>query len=246
MKRVTFIILLMVISATGSLAHARETVTVHTGMDRFKADVFAKRQESGRPAVIVLSGSRGTRSPAYDEIGNAFMTAGFDVYLPHLLSEHDLQFIASAEDARSRIEYYNERRRYWVGNLKAFVSMLHSQGYKGKTGILGISLGAQTAAIAVSEGLSADAAVLVDGASPNSEFLRQNPPQFHLIWGGADRIYPVSTGRHFAEVIKKAGGTATMTVFEGAPHDFFLKSETVQAREAYRVAIEFLMSKLKN
>lgn len=37
-----------------------------------------------------------------------------------------------------------------------------------------------------------------------------------------------------------------MTVFEGASHDFFLKPETVQAREAYRVAIQFLFSKLKN
>jgi alpha-beta hydrolase superfamily lysophospholipase len=67
-----------------------------------------------------------------------------------------------------------------------------------------------------------------------------------LIWGSADTVYPVSSGQRFMEQVKSAGGTATMTIFQGAKHDFFLKSEATQANEAYKNAAEFLKSKLNS
>lgn len=225
---------------------ARQTIAVHTGVDTFRVDVFRQRQEAGRPALIVLSGSKGLDAAAYDEIGAKFMAAGFDVYLPHLLSQEDLTSIASAKDSQSRIEYYNEHRRRWLGNLRAFVAMLHSQGYKGNTGLLGISLGAETAALATSDGLPVDAAVLVAGVPSAQNDFKSSETPLHLIWGSVDSVYPLSKAQEFEQLVEKAGGTATMTVFEGASHDFFLEPASDNALKAYDDAIEFLKSHLSN
>lgn len=224
---------------------ARDTVSVHTGIDTFEVDVFRQRQEAGRPALIILGGSKGLGAPAYDEIGASFMAAGFNVYLPHLLSPEDLAAIASAKDAGSRIAYYRDQRQHLLAKLRTLAAMLQSQGYKGKTALLGISLGAETAAIAVSEGLSVNAAVLVSGVPSASSDFSQSTTPLHLLWGSDDAVYSLSKAKKFMQLAKQAGGTATLTVYEGAPHDFFLRPGTEQARKAYADAIRFLMSQLK-
>ncbi|WP_284758973.1 dienelactone hydrolase family protein [Agrobacterium sp. fls2-241-TYG-188a] len=126
-------------------------------------DAFARKQETGRPAVIILSGSRGFKPLAYDEIAASLVDAGLDVYLAHLLSQDDLKSIQAAKDSRARIAYYEKRRRDWLARLAGVVHHIRHQEHHAKTGLLGISLGAETAAIAISEGLSVDAAVLVAG-----------------------------------------------------------------------------------
>jgi len=40
-------------------ANARVAFNVNIGADIVPVDVFARKQETGRPAVIILSGSRG-------------------------------------------------------------------------------------------------------------------------------------------------------------------------------------------
>ncbi|MBN7808714.1 dienelactone hydrolase family protein [Agrobacterium rosae] len=226
-------------------ANARDTINVHTVISEFQVERFAKREEEGRPAVIVLSGSKGFGSPAYDKIGQTFMEAGLDVYLAHLLSPKDLNSIATAGDSKARIEYYDERRRTWNAELSQLVSMLRSQGYTGRIGVLGISLGAETAAIAVSQNVSADAVVLVDGVPAANQTLSSGKTTpFHLIWGSDDRVYPVSSAHRFIENMKNAGNDATISVFPGGEHDFFLKPDTPLARNAYNDVINFMRSKL--
>ena len=128
-----------------------------------KVEHFGQAEAKGRAAIIILSGSRGFGFPAYDHIGNRFKDAGFDVFLPHLLTQQDLKEIEAAGTARSRIAYYSERRGDWLVQLNALIAHLRTKGYTDKIGILGISLGAETAAMAITRGVDIDAVVLVDG-----------------------------------------------------------------------------------
>ncbi len=82
-------------------ADARETFNLNIGADAVPVDVFARKQETGRPAVIILSGSRGFAPLAYDKIAASLVDAGIDVYLAHLLSRDDLKSIHAAKDSRA-------------------------------------------------------------------------------------------------------------------------------------------------
>lgn len=211
-----------------------------------KVEHFGQAEAKDRAAIIILSGSRGFGSPAYDHIGNRFRDAGFEVFLPHLLTPQDLKQIAAAGTARSRIAYYSERRGDWLVQLDALIAYLRTKGHTDKIGILGISLGAETAAMAITRGVNLDAVVLVDGLSQHR--LSQAPlPNFpvHLIWGSADKVYPLSTAQRFAADLKSAGGAVSLTAFDGAPHDFFLKYGSVQAQKAYGDAIGFFEKTLR-
>lgn len=211
-----------------------------------KVEHFGQAEAKDRAAIIILSGSRGFGSPAYDYIGNLFKDAGFDVFLPHLLTQQDLKKIAAAGSARSRIAFYSERRGDWLVQLNALIAYLRTKGYTDKIGILGISLGAETASMAITSGVNVDAVVLVDGLSQHR--LSKAPlPNFpvHLIWGSADNVYPLSFARRFVTDLKSAGSAASLTVFDGAPHDFFLKSAGPQAQKAYGDAIGFFEKTLR-
>jgi len=97
------------------------------------------------------------------------------------------------------------------------ISYLNSQPrYAGKVGVLGISLGAQIAAAASAERTDIGALVLVDGAFPNSYSrpVRSLPP-LHLVWGGADRVFPVSIARELRQMAQGLGGSASLDVYKG-------------------------------
>ena len=147
-----------------------------------------KEADTHRPAVVILSGSSGFRSPAYDEITKAFQSAGLDVYLLHVLSPTDLKRIADAGGAKERIAYYASREADWIAAVQDVVAYLATAtGPARKIGVLGISLGAQIAAAAAVNSANVTALVLVDGGLPNgySGTVKSLPPLL-LIWGRAD------------------------------------------------------------
>ncbi len=243
MKTWPLVALALLISGAAT-ADAREAFNVNIGADVAPVDVFARKQETGRPAVIILSGSRGFEPLAYDEIAASLVDTGLDVYLAHLLSQDDLKSIHAAKDSRARIAHYEKRRHDWLARLAGVVHHIRHQEHHAKTGLLGISLGAETAAIAISEGLSVDAAVLVAGVpSANIRFSKQTPP-LHLMCGTADNVYPLPKAQRFVTLAKGAGALASINLYKGARHDFFLKPDSLDARNAYTDAGRFLMEKL--
>jgi dienelactone hydrolase len=196
--------------------------------------------------VIILSGSKGFGSSAYDEIGRVFSAAGLYTYLVHVLSRHDLDAITSAGNAGARIGYYAQRQSDWIAAVHGVVTHLNAQPrHVGRVGVLGISLGAQIAAAAAAGRTDIGALVLVDGGFPNgySRPVRSLPP-LQLIWGSADRILPLSIGQDLHRMAQGLGGPVSLDVYQGGAHDFFLKSGTQQAEAAHQSAAAFLAMRL--
>ncbi|MGK9287128.1 dienelactone hydrolase family protein [Sinorhizobium meliloti] len=198
------------------------------------------------PAVLILSGSKGFGAPVYSEIGQKIRATGLNAYLVHVLSPADVDAIATADSARARIAYYAERLPDWTSSVQRVISHLERQPrHGGKVGVLGISLGAQIASAASIGRTDIDALVLVDGGFPNgySQPVRSLPP-LHLIWGSADRTFPLSIGRELQRTAQQLGGPVTLDVYEGGAHDFFLRSGTRNANTAHQSAADFLASYL--
>ncbi|QND48068.1 alpha/beta hydrolase [Rhizobium lusitanum] len=206
---------------------------------------FVSSSGASRPAVIILSGSHGFASPAYDELGRSFNASGLDAYLVHLLSPADQQAIARAGSAPARIAYYATRWQDWIATIHGVVSYLKNQPHHtGKVGVFGLSLGAQTAAAASADSTDIGALVLVDGAFPDgySKPVRSLPP-LYIVWGGADRVFPVSTARELQRMAQGLGGSVSLNVYQGGAHNFFLKSGP-QAAAAHQGAAAFFLSQL--
>jgi dienelactone hydrolase len=229
-------------------AHAagRQEIAVPTSTGHILVERFASGGSGPRSAVLVLSGSKGFGASSYDEIGQTLSASGLDAYLVHVLSPADLDSIASAGSADARVGYYARRLPDWTSAIHDVVSYLNTQPYHtGKVGVLGVSLGAQIAAAVSVETGKIGALVLVDGAFPNGYSQPVCPlPPLLLIWGSADRIFPLSVGRKLHRKAQALGGSATLDVYGGAAHDFFLKSGARQARSAHRSAADFLASQL--
>ncbi|MGY5776035.1 dienelactone hydrolase family protein [Rhizobium sp. LEGMi135b] len=246
--RVTFAFVLTLLSllAYGNArAGEREQFTVATAAGNVLIEGFASSSDRSRPAVIILSGSKGFASPAYDDLGRSFDTAGIDAYLVHLLSPVDEQAIMRAGSAGARISYYATRRPDWIATIRKVISYLKSRPHHtGRIGVLGISLGAQTAAAASADTTDISALVLVDGAFPEgySRPVRSLPPLL-IVWGDADRTFPVSTAQKLRQVAQGLGGPVSLDVHKGGAHDFFLKPGA-QATAAHRGVIDFFLSQL--
>jgi dienelactone hydrolase len=225
-------------------AGTRQQFTVQTSSGEILVESFLS-SAAERPAVLILSGSKGFGSFAYDEIGQMFRAAGIDAYLVHLLSPLDQRAIASAGTARARTAYYAKRLPDWIAAVRGVAAYLNREPHHaGRVGLLGISLGAQTAAAASVGESDIAALVLVDGV-PNgySQPIRSLPPT-HLIWGSADRVFPLSIGQELRDLVHSVGSSSSLVVFEGGTHDFFLKSGARQARAAHESAAKFLASTL--
>ncbi|MDI6025953.1 dienelactone hydrolase family protein [Corticibacterium sp. UT-5YL-CI-8] len=232
--------------AAGANAQSfRRQFTVPTTNGGILVEGFGNCATATCPAVVILSGSKGFAAPVYDEIGQKLRAAGLNAYLVHVLSAADLDAIATASSARARIAYYARRLPNWTSAVQDVAAYLAGQPrHGGKVGALGISLGAQIASAASVGQANIDALVLVDGGFPNgySQPVRSLPP-LHLIWGSADRTFPLSMGRELQRTAQRRGGPVTLDVYEGA-HDFFLRSGTRSAGAAHQSAAEFLAKQL--
>lgn len=233
-------------AVTGAMAQAsRDRLTVPTSNGGLLVEGFGTCTEPTCPVVLILSGSKGFAAPAYDELGQTFRKAGLNAYLTHVLSADDLNNIASAPDSKSRIAYYARGLPDWVARVREVASYLAVQPHHGRVGLLGISLGAQTASAASVGHSDIDAVVLVDGGFPSgyTQPIRSLPPLL-LIWGSADKTFPLPIGQELKRTAERNGGAATLDVYEGGAHDFFLKAGTPNVRAAHRNAATFLRSRL--
>ncbi|SDN67585.1 Dienelactone hydrolase [Methylobacterium phyllostachyos] len=232
--------------ATAAEARAsRDHLTVPTSNGGTLVESFGTCAEPTCPVVLILSGSKGFGTPAYDELGWAFRKAGLNAYLVHILSVDDLNAIASASGATARIAYYARRLPDWVSSVREVASYLAAQPHSGRVGVLGVSLGAQTASAASVGRSDIDALVLVDGGFPNSfaQPVRSLPPLL-LIWGSADKTFPLSVGRELKQTAERLGRFVSLDVYQGGSHDFFLKAATQSARDAHQSAADFLKARL--
>ncbi|PYE87846.1 dienelactone hydrolase family protein [Phyllobacterium leguminum] len=228
-------------------AHAGNSqhIALDTSSGKVQVEGFAGNTKQ-RPAVLILSGSKGFNASVYDEIARTFHVAGLDTYLVHVLSPTDQDAILSAGSASTRIDYYAKRRPDWIAAVRGVISYFNRQPrYAGRVGLLGISFGAQTAIVASSGQSDIGALVLVDGGLPNgySQPIQSLPPT-HLIWGSADRVFPLNAGKKLRDLAQSTGSPASLAIFEGGTHDFFLKSGTSQARAAHENAARFLAAQL--
>ncbi|NTI03080.1 alpha/beta hydrolase [Agrobacterium rhizogenes] len=226
-------------------AAGRSQFNVATPGGNVLVEAFASSSGAARPAVIILSGSHGFAPPAYDELGRSFNAAGLDAYLVHLLSPTDQLAIARTGSAPVRIAYYATRWQDWIAMVRGVVSYLNNQPrYAGKVGVLGISLGAQAAAAASADRRDFGALVLVDGGFPDgySQLVRSLPP-LCMVWGSADRVFPVATARQLQRMAQGLGGSVSLNVYQGGAHNFFLKSGP-QAAAAHQGAADFFLSQL--
>ncbi len=230
----------------GARAVERTAFSVPVPDGLVQVDGVAIGGDEKRPAVIVLSGSKGFASPAYVEVAEAFERAGIDVFLVHLLSEVDLDAISQAGSAKKRIAYYATRLPRWIAAVRAVVDRLDAEPrHANRVGVLGISLGAQIAAAASVEHDRIRALVLVDGGFPEgaTTSLRTLPPS-RLIWGSSDRVFPLPVAEKLMATARALHRSVTLKIYDGGPHDFFLKTASPQARDAQRDAAEFFAGHL--
>jgi dienelactone hydrolase len=239
-------LIISLLAAGANAQPSRQQFTLPTPGGRILVESFERCANATCPAVVILSGSKGFAAPAYDEIGRTFRAAGLNAYLVHVLSAADLDAIAMASDARTRIAYYAQRLPDWISAVQGVTAYLESEPRNGgKVGVLGISLGAQIASAASAGRRDIDALVLVDGGFPNnySQPVRSLPPLL-LIWGSADEIFPLSIGLALQKTAQLLGMPVTFNVYDGEPHDFFLRSGTGNADAAHKSAAEFLAARL--
>jgi dienelactone hydrolase len=247
--RLTTLLVLLLTACFGSArATTRQPLTVQTPGGNVLVECFADTAHAPLPTVVVLSGSKGFASPAYEEIGQTFLSAGLQACLVHFLSSADLSAIASAGSSETRERYYAKRQSEWISSIQDVVTYLNVRPHQvGKVGVLGISLGAEMAAAVSANSKRIGALVIVDGDFPDgySQPVRSLPP-LHLIWGSADRTFPLSAGLKLQEMARHLGDTAKLDVYKGAPHDFFLRPKTMQAQAAHLDAANFLRSQLSS
>ncbi|MCF1460886.1 alpha/beta hydrolase [Agrobacterium vitis] len=235
------------ISCSPSRANARQTAIVKTTQGDIAIETFERRAPQKRPAVIILSGSKGFRSAAYDDLAQSLDKAGLAAYLVHAVSDADLTAIGHAKGAAGRIQYYTSHMARWSAAVRDVLLFLKRQSPEDrKIGVLGISLGAQIAITATVNRQEANALVLVDGGFPAgySQSVRAFPPLL-VVWGSEDRVFPVSMAKTLSEQAKFLGTATELSIFDGGGHDFFLKPETPLAKQAHERAALFLAERLR-
>ncbi|CAH1657899.1 hypothetical protein [Chelatococcus asaccharovorans] len=96
-------------TAAANAQPSRQQITVPTPHGPILVENFGNCENATCPAVVILSGSMGSRALVYDEIGRKFRAAGLNAYLVHVLSADDLDAIGTASNAQARIAYYARR-----------------------------------------------------------------------------------------------------------------------------------------
>ncbi|GLQ98757.1 dienelactone hydrolase family protein [Dyella mobilis] len=239
------IALLLAVLAESAFALPRQSFTVRTHDANVTVDCFAPCADTTHPAVLILSGSKGFGAPAYDEIGKTFRHAGLNAYLVHFLTQTDLSAIDSAGSSAAREKYYASRQTQWIADVKSVLAYFNNRpGAPGKAGMLGISLGAEIALATSANDADIGALVIVDGNFPDgySQPVHSLPPLL-LIWGGADRTFPLPVGLGLQKLARQLGQDPDLEIYKGGAHAFFLKPMP-QARAAHWSTANFLVSQL--
>jgi dienelactone hydrolase len=144
--------------------------------------------------------------------------------------------------AKSRIDQSRRPIRWalrLVGRATTRAPALSPAG--GKVGLLGISLGAKTASAASTGHTDIDALVPVDGGVHNgySQQVDMLPPLL-LIWGIDDQTFPLFIAAEMERTAQRIGVPVSLDVYQGAAHDFFLRSGTNTTAAAHQSAASYL------
>ncbi|WP_321382125.1 dienelactone hydrolase family protein [Rhizobium sp.] len=202
--------------------------------------------KGSRPLVLLLSGTKGFFKPAYRTMAERFAAAGMDAYLVPYLSARDLHEIARAGSAPARIRYYATRQARWIETVRKIATALNADPHhNGKIGVFGLSLGAQVASAVSANNQQFSAVVLVDGGFPEGYRTPvTSMPPLQLIWGEADRAFPISGAKRLETQMKQLGGPVTLTTYPGMSHGFILAQDRPEAIKAWSVAAHFFQTSL--
>jgi dienelactone hydrolase len=229
-----------------ALASSRHLLSVPTPDGPVAVECFADTALIERPTVLILSGSKGFGSPAYEEIGQTLLGAGLQPCLVHFLSPADVNAIDEAGNTSARERYYAQRQSAWIAAVKAVVAYFNTRsGHTHRIGLLGISLGAEMALASSANSKDIGALVIVDGGFPDgySQAVHTLPP-LQLIWGREDRTFPLSVGLDLQHMAQHIGAAASLDVYEGGTHAFFLQPRSPMAQAAHMSAARFLIGQL--
>ena len=120
-------LLALLATAWSSPSSAARQILIPTQDDSILVETFPGEAVMPRPAVIVLSGTKGFDAPVYDDMAQTFDKASLDVFLVHFLSPADLVAIGAADSANERIRYYAEQLPAWTAAVRAVASSLEAQ-----------------------------------------------------------------------------------------------------------------------
>ncbi len=246
-----FPLLLAVMASTmsvGARATRADAITLSTSERQFLVTSYMIPGSGPRPAVLALSGSRGYGAKAYERLANALNSSGIDAFFIHFLSDEDIEAIEKAGSTSSRKAYYARRWDDWIASVSATASEIKKRSlYRGKVGLLGVSLGAAVATASASNSTDIAALVAVDGSFPESRFDRvKSLPPLLAIWGAADRVFSPAVGKRLRDFARSLGGDAELEIYERAPHAFFLDYENEQALRALARVRDFFVERLAN
>ena len=232
-----------------TFASAEGTVSLRlsTSQRAFAVEGFTLPGGQPRPAVLILSGSRGYKSDAYRLLAAALNAAGIDAFLIHYMSDADDAKIHTTTVASERTAYYAERMPDWIATIRVTIEALCQQPiYHSKIGVFGISLGAMPVAVASTTSSTIAATTIVDGNFPEGfkSAIRTLPPLL-LVWGTDDRVFPLSTGIKLRDLAQSIGTAAELHTFPGEGHGFFLAQQNAHASEARSDVVEFFSRQLK-
>lgn len=224
---------------------APETLSVPTPEGDVSVSRYVADGADKRPAILVLSGGAGFSAPAYEAFAHALNAAGMDALLVDFLSPDDIGAIESAGTPMVKRPYYAERMDSWIASVRAVVDFVREDPQYQSLGMAGVSLGAMVASGGASNSADIGALLMIDGGLPDGYQPRiQSLPPTLLMWGSADRAFPLTTGIMSQQFAQSLGNAAVLDVYENAPYDFFLRPGDQQA-EAQANAVTFFGDTLK-
>jgi dienelactone hydrolase len=65
-----------------------------------------------------------------------------------------------------------------------------------------------------------------------------------MIWGGDDRVFPLSAGTKLRDLARSLGAAAELRAYGGEGHAFFLEPNNASAADARQRIVGFFSSKL--
>ncbi|HKT29358.1 dienelactone hydrolase family protein [Dyella sp.] len=238
---------LLLLAAHSNLhAATRQSFPLNSSTGKLLIECFSTCSDVTRPAVLILSGSKGFGAPAYDDIGQTFRDEGLNAYLVHYLNPKDLDAIEKAGSSHARETYYATRQSAWISDISDAILYFKNRPHQvGNVGVVGISLGAEMAAATSANRKDIGALVIVDGGFPDgySQPVHALPPLL-LIWGSDDHAFPLSIGIDLQQLAHRLGQAAKLDVYKGESHAFFVRTDTSQAHAAHLSTAQFLVSQL--
>ncbi|MGA2601254.1 MAG: alpha/beta fold hydrolase [Bryobacteraceae bacterium] len=191
---------------------------------RVKIDEYDPPEpNSNGAAVILLYGSGGLRSPAFNYPDEARQIArmGYPVYLPHYLDATH----GSANDPQSHYETWANTQQYTLSRI--FERQQYTVSRKGLEGvpqsriaIVGYSLGGSVALAFASKEPHLAGVVVWSGSMPDAYRDVENLPPLLILHGARDSVIPASNARQLAALCAMKHFRCDFSIYPGEGHAF--------------------------